>query len=85
MDFVFICPFLLVLLLSRGSFADLEKQRVDSGLEICILCCSLPLMSFLPAEAGGRLSSGKRSETQRQREWKRKDPELLGSCLFAVL
>ncbi|KAM7131805.1 meiosis inhibitor protein 1-like isoform 4-T5 [Ciconia maguari] len=34
MDFLFICPFLLVLLLSRGSFADLEKQRVDSGLEI---------------------------------------------------
>ncbi|GAB0176731.1 coiled-coil domain-containing protein 134-like [Grus japonensis] len=34
MDFLFICPFLLVLLLSRGSFADLEKQKVDSGLEI---------------------------------------------------
>ncbi|KAM6213336.1 coiled-coil domain-containing protein 134-like isoform 1-T1 [Sarcoramphus papa] len=34
MDFLFICPFLLALLLSRGSFADLEKQRVDSGLEI---------------------------------------------------
>ncbi|XP_010079041.1 PREDICTED: coiled-coil domain-containing protein 134 [Pterocles gutturalis] len=34
MDFLFICPFLLVLLLSRGSLADLEKQRVDSSLEI---------------------------------------------------
>ncbi|KAM9638121.1 meiosis inhibitor protein 1-like isoform 2-T5 [Morphnus guianensis] len=34
MDFLFICPVLLALLLSRGSFADLEKQRVDSGLEI---------------------------------------------------
>ncbi|XP_009321009.1 PREDICTED: coiled-coil domain-containing protein 134 [Pygoscelis adeliae] len=34
MDFLFVCPFLLVLLLSRGSFADLEKQRMDSGLEI---------------------------------------------------
>ncbi|KAM6301677.1 meiosis inhibitor protein 1 [Podargus strigoides] len=34
MDFLFICPFLLALLLARGSFADLEKQRVDSGLEI---------------------------------------------------
>ncbi|KAJ7425944.1 hypothetical protein WISP_21437 [Willisornis vidua] len=34
MDFFFICPFLLMLLLSWGSFADLEKQRVDSGLEI---------------------------------------------------
>ncbi|XP_068257915.1 coiled-coil domain-containing protein 134 isoform X1 [Nyctibius grandis] len=34
MDFLFICPFLLALLLSWGSFADLEKQRVDSGLEI---------------------------------------------------
>ncbi|XP_051640799.1 coiled-coil domain-containing protein 134-like isoform X4 [Manacus candei] len=34
MDFFFIYPFLLALLLSRGSFADLEKQRVDSGLEI---------------------------------------------------
>lgn len=45
MDFLFICPFLLALLLSRGSFADLEKQRMDSGLEICILLCSLPLVS----------------------------------------
>ncbi|KAM6321189.1 meiosis inhibitor protein 1 [Aegotheles albertisi] len=34
MDFLFICPFLLALLLSRSSFADLEKQKVDSGLEI---------------------------------------------------
>ncbi|XP_035759111.1 coiled-coil domain-containing protein 134 isoform X1 [Egretta garzetta] len=34
MDFLLICPFLLALLLPRGSFADLEKQRVDSGLEI---------------------------------------------------
>ncbi|XP_071407968.1 meiosis inhibitor protein 1-like isoform X1 [Pithys albifrons albifrons] len=34
MDFFFICPFLLMLLLSWGSFADLEQQRVDSGLEI---------------------------------------------------
>ncbi|KAK2512693.1 Mei1 [Columba guinea] len=34
MDFLFICPFLLTLLLPRCSFADLEKQRVDSGLEI---------------------------------------------------
>ncbi|XP_063010711.1 coiled-coil domain-containing protein 134-like isoform X6 [Melospiza melodia melodia] len=34
MDFLIICPFLLALLLSQGSFTDLEKQRVDSGLEI---------------------------------------------------
>lgn len=69
MDFLFICPFLLALLLSRGSFADLEKQRVDSGLEICILFCSLTLVSHkqpdlpVPAEAGGNSHAGKRSET----------------------
>uniref|UniRef100_A0A672TRK6 Coiled-coil domain containing 134 n=1 Tax=Strigops habroptila TaxID=2489341 RepID=A0A672TRK6_STRHB len=34
MDLLFLCPFLLALLLSWGGFADLEKQRVDSGLEI---------------------------------------------------
>ncbi|XP_033919089.1 meiosis inhibitor protein 1 isoform X2 [Melopsittacus undulatus] len=34
MDLLFLCPVLLVLLLSRGSFTDLEKQRLDSGLEI---------------------------------------------------
>ncbi|KAM9579791.1 meiosis inhibitor protein 1-like isoform 2-T2 [Guaruba guarouba] len=34
MDLLFLCPVLLVLLLSRSSFTDLEKQRVDSGLEI---------------------------------------------------
>ncbi|XP_014738100.1 PREDICTED: meiosis inhibitor protein 1-like isoform X2 [Sturnus vulgaris] len=34
MDFLIICPFLLALLLSQGSFTDLEKRRVDSGLEI---------------------------------------------------
>lgn len=44
MDLLFLCPVLLVLLLSRGSFTDLEKQRVDSGLEICILLLSLPLL-----------------------------------------
>lgn len=49
MDFLFLCPFLLALLLSRGGFADLEKQRVDSGLEICILLNSLPLASRVHA------------------------------------
>lgn len=51
MDFLFICPFLLTLLLPRCSFADLEKQRVDSGLEICILLCSLHLVSHVCAHA----------------------------------
>lgn len=46
MDFLIICPFLLALLLSQGSFTDREKQRVDSGLEICILC-SLSLMTHV--------------------------------------
>lgn len=52
MDFLLICPFLLVLLLPRGSFADLEKQRVDSGLEICILLLQPPLASLAGAGAG---------------------------------
>nr|XP_009663648.1 PREDICTED: coiled-coil domain-containing protein 134 [Struthio camelus australis] len=34
MDLLLICPFLFTLMLSKGSLADLEKQRVDSGLEI---------------------------------------------------
>ena len=81
MGFLFICPFLLALLLSRGSFADLEKQRVDSGLEICILLCSLPL-----AEAGGSSRAGtETTEGGMGGWWKREDPELLGGCLSAFL
>lgn len=52
MDFLLICPFLLALLLPRGSFADLEKQRVDSGLEICILLLQPPLANLAGAGAG---------------------------------
>lgn len=69
MDFLFICPVLLALLLSRGSFADLEKQRVDSGLEICILLCSLPLVSWRTHPHPLRLE-GARAQGKRQRPWK---------------
>ncbi|XP_010222786.1 PREDICTED: coiled-coil domain-containing protein 134 [Tinamus guttatus] len=34
MDLLLICPFLFTLAFSKSSFADLQKQRVDSGLEI---------------------------------------------------
>lgn len=89
MDFLIICPFLLALLLSQGSFTDLEKQRVDSGLEICILC-SLPLMTtyaLMATEAGGSTYTGKGSETMERgtRKWKREDPEQLGNCCFVLL
>lgn len=89
MDFLIICPFLLALLLSQGSFTDLEKQRVDSGLEICILCC-LPLMTMyalMATEAGGSVCTVKGSETMERgaRKWKREDPEALGSCWFVFL
>lgn len=89
MDFLIICPFLLALLLSQGSFTDLEKQRVDSGLEICILC-SLPLMTtyaLMGMEAGGSTCTGKGSETMERgrRAWKREDPKALGSCCFVLM
>lgn len=58
------CPFLLVLVLPGGSRADLEKQRVDSGLEICILPLrpSPPSCSYL----AGPESARTREEGQRQ-------------------
>lgn len=44
MDFLWICLILLAVVLPEGSLADLEKQRMGSGLEICILSRSaMPL------------------------------------------
>lgn len=53
MDFLIICPFLLALMLSQGSFTDLENQRVDSGLEICILCSLVTTFALMALGAGG--------------------------------
>lgn len=86
MDFLIICPFLLALLLSQGSFTDLEKQRVDSGLEICILC-SLPLMTtyaLMATEAGGSTYTGKGSETMEKghKEVEKRGPRTTGKLLL---
>lgn len=71
MDLLVFCPFLLVLVLPRGGLADVDKQRVDSGLEICILLLrpSPPSCSYL----AGLESARTREEAQRRHKGERGD------------